>query len=211
MKVINKAVLILMIFFSINIHAITEEELISNSVSDRMNLMSLEKSRDFYKSISLQDQKLLIKLMYREFRNRQNKSSEELMEFANILSSVADEASKNMIAGMNFELELPNFKYDNKSNIVTVGDFLRLHPSKKYLLDFKNNIISDTKIFPKGEYLSENNYVNIAYDSMRGITILIFPTLNSSEVIDGHSVSYEELYNRIKNTNPNFNIGRIYK
>ncbi len=196
---------------SLSSHAITEDELISNSVNERLNLISLEQNRDFYKGISSQDQKLLIKLMYREFRNRQNKSSEELMEFANVLSAVADEASKNMIDGMNFEIELPNFKYDNKSNIVSIGGFLRLHPSRSYLLDFKNNIISDNKAFPKGEYSSENNYVNIAYDSMRGMTIIMFPTLNSSEIIDGNSVTYEELYSRIKNTNPNFNIGRIYK
>ncbi len=191
--------------------AITEEELISNSVTDRLNLISLEQNKDFYKNLSLQDQKLLIKLMYNKFRNRQNKSSEEMMEFANVLSEVANTASRSMIAGMHFELELPEFKYDNQANIVNIGGFLRLHPSRVYLLDFKNNIISENKDFPKDEYLAKNNYVNIAYDSMRGITVIMFPTLNSSEVINGFSITHNELYKRIKNTNPNFNIGRIFK
>jgi hypothetical protein len=107
-----------------------------------------------------------------------------------------------------FELQLPDFDFRPTDNIIKnyQTNYLSLLPSATYLLDFKNKSITLTGRYPVDEYESVDNYVYIAYDSIRNFAVINFPELNSNEVVSNSKISFETLTERLLNTNPNFNV-----
>lgn len=199
---------ILTFILSINAWALTEDEIIDNSVNSRINSFSLEQNKDYYKQMSTKDKLLMAKLLFKEYLSRLNQTQEEKIEFSKVMSQIAEFTTSNMTKHPILKLELPNFKFNPEDNIVKnyQTNVLQLLPSTPFLLDFKNKKIIMNAEYPIQEFDAKNNYVQIAYDSIRNLIVIIFPELNSTDVSRGSEMSYEFLKQRILNTNPLFNI-----
>ena len=204
----NKILAILSLIISTNLWAISSSEIIDNSVKSRINSFSLEQNVDYYKEMSSKDKLLMAKLLYKENLNRLNQTQEDKIEFSKIMSQIAEFTTTNMTNHPILWLELPGFSFNPEDNIIKdyKTNILQLLPSTPFLLDFKNKKITMNAEYPIEEFDAKNNYVQIAYDSVRNLIVIIFPELNSTDVSQGSKMSYNYLQQRILNTNPLFNI-----
>jgi hypothetical protein len=173
-----------------------------------MSITNLQANQDFYSKLSNQDKKLLIKSLFLEYVSRKDQTNQERLNFTKVLAEVADITTTNLVKNSVFELQLPDFDFRPTDNIIKnyQTNYLSLLPSATYLLDFKNKSITLTGRYPVDEYESVDNYVYIAYDSIRNFAVINFPELNSNEVVSNSKISFETLTERLLNTNPNFNV-----
>jgi hypothetical protein len=200
--------LLAILSYSASTFAISTDELINNSIKERMSITNLQANQDFYSKLSNQDKKLLIKSLFLEYVSRKDQTNQERLNFTKVLAEVADITTTNLVKNSVFELQLPDFDFRPTDNIIKnyQTNYLSLLPSATYLLDFKNKSITLTGRYPVDEYESVDNYVYIAYDSIRNFAVINFPELNSNEVVSNSKISFETLTERLLNTNPNFNV-----
>lgn len=200
--------LLTILFLSTTAFGLTTDQLIENSVADRMNATNLQANKDYYSKLSVLDKKLLIKLLFNEYSKRKAQTNEDRLNFTKVLAEVASITTDNLVKNSIFQLQLPDFAFKPTDNIIKdyQTDYLSLLPSATYLLDFKNKKIVLTGQYPTDEYQAVNNYVYIAYDSIRNFAIINFPELNSNEIVANPKMSFETLTERLLNTNPNFNV-----
>lgn len=204
----NIITLLALLIFTTSSLALNTDELIENSISERMSAFNLQANKDFYSKLSSQDKKLLIKSLFSEYATRKQQTNQDRLNFTKVLAEVADIATTNLVKNSVFELQLPDFDFRPTDNIIKnyQTNYLSLLPSATYLLDFKNKSIALTGRYPADEYEAADNYVYIAYDSIRNFAVINFPELNSNEVVSNSKISFETLTERLLNTNPNFNV-----
>jgi hypothetical protein len=198
---------ILSLVISYSAMAITTDEMISNSVEERMQLSNLENNRDYYNNSSQQDKLLILRVLYKKFKERENKDQAQKDEFSRVLAEVAEITTNNMINNVYFEVELPNFTHDVRDDINKdyLTNKLQLLPSTTYLLDFKERKITKDGKYEKSKY-AHNYYVYVSHDSARNMTFITFPVDKRSSVFTGSDISYTKLVNQIKAIKPNFNF-----
>jgi hypothetical protein len=211
-----KKVFLAMLISVIALNASGTEDLkayIQASVSEEQ----LEINKNIHDRLTEQDKVMLMRLMYREMKKRENASLEEKERLVKELTRISKIASKNILKNQSFVIDLPHFSYtENRSIKAITSSSLRLVSDRSYSINFDKK-----EIFESGSRMSyfkgmtkghiNENIIGLRLDSMRNMFIISKPIEGAHLMvaidIDPIRISEEWLTDQVRQTIPNFNKG----
>jgi hypothetical protein len=190
------------------------EDYVKSTVTEEQ----IEQNNEIYESLTEEDKVMLMRIMYKEMKKRENNSLKEKESLVKALTDISKISTKNILKNRSFKIKLPFFSYNENKTIESMSNpnILRLISDKSYTINFDKKEIFETGSIKKyfegmSKRYVNNNIIALRLDSMRNMFIISKPVESSHLMIaiesDPIYISEEWITNKVRQTIPKFNKG----